>query len=638
MLRKWLTISALILTLIIAYLPPAAGTDEIRYLGSYWGQNNIKEDVAPGDSGVRFTVALSSDFEEDSITGIKGTLNLPTVMSSQSLTDPHRVESHFPGIVPPGGVFEMTFIMNVDESAIVGVDYDADLMLTYRVVGESLRTQTIPVKINVPGRPVLQFSLNDTLIEPGKINFLELKLMNTGTAKATDIRVFIQPPAQAVYGLLLPEQPWVIEELRPGASVNRVLGVYASQTAGESILPVTVSARYRNSIGAYVELTAPLSVHVKKASVGEANLRVYAEPLKMEPGATEPLTIVLENVGLVAVTDVRISAELSGQPVTFSGPSSWSIEALNPGEVVKIKASVASAQMAANGVYQLPLRISYKDAAGNELVKSAVITVTVGDIPPKAPNLLIESEPRITAGKTQEIKLTITNIHSSELTRVSLSAQSPNPRLTIVGSNNWLIDSLKPSEKWSVILRLYAEPELSGTSALIRVTATYIVADRGEQVSEQREVGFVVEGYIILRVYDVRVIFVGGEPYISGNILNEGISDALFATIYLNSGSETQAGSFIGEVKPNAPLPFNIRINPQDGRFRGKIVIEYKDIFRNNYSASFPVDVEIPQPAAPIRQESGPAWIAPALIAAGFSVALIMAYVYRGRRKRHESG
>ncbi|MEM1534727.1 MAG: hypothetical protein QXE49_04340 [Nitrososphaerota archaeon] len=636
MLRPLLLASLLLLALVAPLSTVNASTNTVRYLGAYWGQNNLREEVAPGDSGVRLTIALGSDYEEDSITGIVGELRLPPVIRSQSLSTPDKVEAHFLGVVPPGGVFELTFIVNIEESALVGVDYDGTLMLTYRVVGGSMVIRSTPVKINIPGRPVIKFTLNTTEIEPGRINALNLALVNVGTAKATDIQVLIQPPAQSMYGLLLSEQPWVVKELPPDGMVNQVVLVYASQVAGDSVMPLTLSARYRNAVGLYVDATSRLSIYVKRPAVSEANVRIYAEPVKMEPGSIQPISIVLENVGPVVVSDIRVSAEYSGLPVSLTGLASWSLERLDPGQKVVIEALVSTAQIAANGVYQIPLQISFKDPIGNSLSKPAVITVSVGDIPPKAPNLLIEAEPQLVAGKTQTITLTVKNIHSSALRRVSITAQSADPRLTIIGSNNWLIESLGPGEVGGISMMLYAAPELAGTSSTIQVSATYIISQTGEQASEVRGVGFVVQGYITLRIYDVKVIFVGGEPYISGNVLNEGISDALFSTIHLNSGSGTKTSVFIGEINPNAPIPFNLRLNSNENRFRGEIVVEYKDVFRRNYSDVFQVDVEIPRLNSETRQESGPGWLVLGLVAGGLLAIAIAAYAYAGRRRRRE--
>ncbi|MEM0481714.1 MAG: hypothetical protein QXM16_02355 [Nitrososphaerota archaeon] len=638
MLRPILLASLLLTALVAPIATIRASPDDVRYLGSYWGQNNIREEVAPGDSGARLTIALGSDFDEDSITGIVGRLRLPSVLRSQSISEPSQVESHFPGIIPPGGVFELTFIVNIDVSAQVGVDYEGLLSLTYKVLGDTTRVQTIPLKINIPGRPVLRFSLNTTEIEPGRINFVELVLANEGSAKATDIQIFVQPPSQPAYGLLMDEQPWIVESLPPSGSAKWVIGIYASQMSGDSLMPITVAARYRNAVGLYRDITSILSFYVKKPAVSEANVRVYAEPVRMEPGASHKVSIVLENIGSVAVSDIRVSAEYSGLPVSLIGPSYWSIDRLEPGQRAVVEAAVYSAQMAANGVYQIPLQISFKDSAGNTVSKVVAIAVSVGDIPPKAPNLLIEAEPELVAGRTQTITFTVKNIHLSDLRRISITAQPQNPRLTIIGSNNWLIDSLRPGQAETILLELYAEPELAGTSTSIQLSATYVIGETGEQASEQRAVGFVVQGYIILRIYDTKVIFIGGEPYLSGNIINEGISDALFSTIHLNSNSGAKSSVFVGEIKPNAPLPFNLRLNSRDERFQGEIIIEYKDIFRRNYSTAFQVDVEIPRPVGETKQESWPEWVVPALVAVGVLAALISGYLYLRRRKRSEAG
>lgn len=638
MLRPLLLVSLLLVALLAPLPVIQASPDGVRYLGLYWGQNGVKEEVAPGDSGVRLTVALGSDFDEDRITGIVGRLRLPSVLRSQSVSNPGEVEAHFPGVIPPGGVFELTFIVNIDSSAEVGVDYEGLLLLTYRVLGENLRVQTIPVKINIPGRPVLRFSLNATDIEPGRVSSVELLLTNVGSVKATDIQVFVQPPPQPAYGLLIDKQPWIVESLPPAGSEKWVIGVYASQASGDSLMPITVTARYRNAVGLYRELTSVLSLYVRRPAVGEANLRVYAEPVRMEPGASHQLSIVLENIGSVAVRDIRVSAEHSGLPISILGPSYWSLDRLDPGQRSVIEAVIYAAQMAANGVYQIPLQISFKDSAGNRISRMVSIAVSVGDIPPKAPNLLIEAEPELVAGRTQTIKLTVKNIHLSDLRRVSITAQSLNPRLTIIGSNNWLIESLHSGQAETVQLELYAEPELAGTSTSIQVSATYVISETGEQASEQRAVGFVIQGYIILRIYDTRVIFIGGEPYISGNIINEGISDALFSTIHLNSNSGTRSSVFVGEIKPNAPLPFNLKLNSGDQRFKGEIIVEYKDVFRKNYSTKFQVDVEIPRPVSETRQESWPGWVVSALVAVGALAALTSGYLYIRRRKRSEAG
>ncbi len=64
--------------------------------------------------------------------------------------------------------------------------------------------------------------------------------------------------------------------------------------------------------------------------------------------------------------------------------------------------------------------------------------------------------------------------------------------------------------------------------------------------------------------------------------------------------------------------------------------MEYKDVFRRNYSDVFQVDVEIPRLNSETRQESGPGWLVLGLVAGGLLAIAIAAYAYAGRRRRRE--
>lgn len=65
-----------------------ASANDVRYLGSYWGQGGIRDEVAPGDSGARLTIALGNEYEEDSISNVVGKLWLPPQFRSQNRDNP----------------------------------------------------------------------------------------------------------------------------------------------------------------------------------------------------------------------------------------------------------------------------------------------------------------------------------------------------------------------------------------------------------------------------------------------------------------------------------------------------------------------------------------------------------------------
>jgi hypothetical protein len=614
-----------------------ASANDVRYLGSYWGQGGVRDEVAPGDSGARLTIALGNEYEEDSISNVVGKLWLPPQFRSQNRDNPRVVESHFLGIVPPGGAFELTFVLDVEPSAAVGLDYQATLELSYRIVGESRGSQFIPVKINIPGRPLIKLSLNATSVKPGLINNVELRVSNEGSGPASDLRVSFTPQPGGVTAIILPEHPWIVGTLRPGEEAHTVLQIHAPREAGGSVSVLSASLTYRNAIGVRVEYPAALSLYIERPEIESIDVRVWAQEIRVEPGGTAEAVLYIENIGTAPAYDVVVEAGQSPAPAGLSGATSWSIGNLLPGERRSITTNVAAAQAAANGVYQLPLIISYKDAAGNRKSSTSILTVLVGDIPPKAPNLLIFSQPSIRAGSPQKVSVSVENIHSGEIRRLSITATPRTPGITILGSNNWLFESLKPGQKAELVMEVYADPAVSGSSATIYLTSTYVLADKEERASEDREIGFIVEGYVTLTIYDLKVVTIGGDYFLIGNILNEGISDALFSSIKLEGAEMGENSLFLGEIKPNAPVPFNLRVNPNSPVFTGTLLIKYKDVFRVEHLERFNLELTIPV------RESGQEGAQSQPLQASSVVFVLLAAVVAGvaalfwRSRRHAS-
>lgn len=628
-------LSLLIIQALLMPVAVLAAPGDVRYLGSYWGQGGVREDAAPGDSGARLTVALGNELEEDSISNIVGVLRLPAQLRSQNKDDPGSAESHHLGVVPPGGSFELTFIVDVDPTASVRVDYHAYLELSYRVVGGSRVLQFIPVNVNIPGRPLLKLAANTTSIKPGVINSVELTLRNEGTGPASDVRISILQQPSSPYGVILKEQPWIVGKLGPNDSVKTVLGVYAPSNVGDSLAALSASISYRNTIGQRAEYSAALSFYVERPAIELIDVRVLAPEIRVEPGGTTETILIFENIGSSTAYDVVAELAQTAAPTSFFGSTTWRIGALNPGERRTVTTVVAAAQQAANGVYQIPLLVLYKDLVGNKKSSTSTITVQVGDIPPKAPNLLLASRSSMLAGTPQKVIVTLENIYGSEIRKVSVTAVSRTLGVTILGSNSWLFDRITPGQTAEIELELYASPEVAGSSATIYFTSTYILGDKEERVSEDREIGYIVEGYISLTLYDLRIITIGNDFFLTGNILNEGISDALFSSISLIGPKGREGALFLGEIKPNAPLPFNLKINTEESLFKGKLVVTYKDVYRRELEDEFDFALNVPPRVSELGNGQSQPLQAPAvaLIAAAVAIPLVLVLVWGARRR-----
>src|SRR5579863_9703025 len=87
---------------------------DVKLLDAYFGYQNQKIEVQPGDQNVPFTMIFSNVGTED-ITGINGFLNLPAQFSSGTSAG-GVIEAENAQTAPAGSSFALTFYLNVDKS------------------------------------------------------------------------------------------------------------------------------------------------------------------------------------------------------------------------------------------------------------------------------------------------------------------------------------------------------------------------------------------------------------------------------------------------------------------------------------------------------------------------------------------
>ena len=106
----------------------------VKFLDAYFGTDESKIEVAPGDKNVPFTVIMSNVGTQD-ITGIKGKLTLPAAFQSPSgrtaqiLADNDQKAS-------AGNTFALTFFIDVSELAPIK-DYAGNVEVSFSRLRES---------------------------------------------------------------------------------------------------------------------------------------------------------------------------------------------------------------------------------------------------------------------------------------------------------------------------------------------------------------------------------------------------------------------------------------------------------------------------------------------------------------------
>jgi hypothetical protein len=189
---------------------------------------------------------------------------------------------------------------------------------------------------------------------------------------------------------------------------------------------------------------------------------------------------------------------------------------------------------------------------------------------------------QITAGKIQNISFMINNNNPTTsgyhfatpfttITQLAVSIISQNLAVRILGPTTWNLPTISSGSAQQLTTQVFASTSAISTPVFFTVTIQYI--QNGYQVrTTSFNLGAVVVGLIQLGVNNLNVRYTGDSPTLSGNILNQGNTAALFSTIKmltptpLSSASNKNLAStlvptsseYLGSISANLPLPFNI--------------------------------------------------------------------------------
>jgi hypothetical protein len=208
----------------------------------------------------------------------------------------------------------------------------------------------------------------------------------------------------------------------------------------------------------------------------------------------------------------------------------------------------------------------------------------------------------ITAGKIQDISFTINNnkvpftrtllsVFPRSVTQLAVSFASQNTAVRILGPSTWNLPTIPSGSGQKLTTQVFASTSAISTPVFFTVTIQYI--QNGYQVrTTSFNLGAVVIGLIQLGVNNLNVRYTGNTPTISGNILNQGNTAALFATIkMLQQGQASNknlattliptSSQYLGTLPANTPVPFNIPFQVVRG------------VGKDNNTAAYPVSLEI---------------------------------------------
>jgi hypothetical protein len=203
---------------------------------------------------------------------------------------------------------------------------------------------------------------------------------------------------------------------------------------------------------------------------------------------------------------------------------------------------------------------------GRIILASTITGSPAGSPESDDPSSTDSSEVAIVAGRPHNINFNITNNNRTPLNDIVVTLTPRSESLEILGDSRWTVQELAPHSKAQFPTRVFASTSLIGSPISFEVRVLYILGDQVR--SDSFSLGGNVIGEIEIAVNDLSVRYIGDIPNLTGNLLNQGNTRALFTTIELQSNSTSEDDNrlvpitltpqYLGDLQDNSPLPFNI--------------------------------------------------------------------------------
>ncbi len=376
---------------------------------------------------------------------------------------------------------------------------------------------------------------------------------------------------------------------------------------------------------------------------------------KVEVGAGDknvPFTVILANVGSHDITGIRGQLALNNYFSPADGPGAL------------VLADADSSSLAGDN-FALTFFVSVSDGAPlqqhpgtvkvdySRLRESGVRTAyfdfdfkLTGDsiINMRAVN------PFLTSLQENEVVIEISNDGTAPVSDVELELQNTqtatsststsftNVENVVILDSNWEVGHIGPGESKFLEFLIYVPESLKGEPLRTPMSVSYFNA-HGEVHTLDRVVDFFVQGLIDLTVYDVQGRIVGDRQLITGEVINEGNEDAMFAFVTLSplDGSNLmETRQFLDEIEIDAPVPFNIPVTfdgqPRYGEHDVKITVRYKDNLRAEQFETHETTVLVEDPGSGAEEPDNTGLVI-IPIAAGIGI-----FLYMRRRRSKPAG
>ena len=230
---------------------------DIKYLDAYFGTDDEKIEVNPGDENVPFTLVIANIGTED-ITGIRGQLSLPRGFTSADGSNA-LIFADADSNALAGEVFTLTFFVNLDEHLQIR-QYPGSAKIDYTRLRESgSRNAFLNFDFKITGDSTINVKALEPFLTSLHKNRVIIEISNGGTApisgveiQATNTQTAIASTSQSitnVENVVISETNWDLSNIEPGSVKYVDTIIYVPGSLKSETLRVPLEISYFNAHG-----------------------------------------------------------------------------------------------------------------------------------------------------------------------------------------------------------------------------------------------------------------------------------------------------------------------------------------------------------------------------------------------------
>ncbi|MBM3895305.1 MAG: hypothetical protein FJ359_02570 [Thaumarchaeota archaeon] len=257
---------------------------DVKFLDAYFGTEDEKMEIEPGDKNVPFTVVLANVGTQD-ISGIRGQLSMPMGFTSAA-GGGSLIYADNDSNALAGKNFALTFFVNVAQDVQIR-QYPATIKVDFSRLRESgTRNSFFDFEFKVTGFSTLNMRAIAPFLVSLKNNQVVVELSNTGTAPLSGVEVILDNTASTisstsqsisnVENVVFDQNNWKVGNIESKSSKLITFNVYVPDNLKNAVLHAPMDITFFDAHGERKTVSRSVDFYVS----GLIDISIYNVQLK----------------------------------------------------------------------------------------------------------------------------------------------------------------------------------------------------------------------------------------------------------------------------------------------------------------------------------------------------------------------